>query len=163
MEHHIQRTLAAIDGVNVAIAEPVRVPPESKAVAGLLVLLFGMSLVSEPSYPPLAPPHLAAVAPEFIVDQGRLHADARNIEVLQALARQSDDPLLQGAAAELDELVTALGRGTINERQLLERLDALEQRLADHQLPETPLDFSQEVSAMADELQRSSLQYCVAI
>ena len=152
MELHIERTLAGIDRVDVRPAEPFALPGELLPALGIGALLIVVSLMIEPEYPELSAVALPEPAPEIIVDTGRLLADARNIEALQLLAETSDDPELQQAAAELDQLVDALQRGAIREEELLQRLDALDELLAARDAPEAPLDLSPALEDIADEL-----------
>lgn len=135
MRLHVERTLARAGQVRVAPAQPLRLPPEVWPALGLLALLVVIGLLREPEHPPLVPISYPEPAPEIIVDTGRLLEDARNIEALRDLAARSGDEDLQEVARELDRLVTELQRGTIGEEELLDRLAALDERIAASEAP----------------------------
>jgi hypothetical protein len=135
MRLHVERALARAGQVRVAPAQPLRLPPEVWPALGLVALLVVIGLLREPEHPPLVPISYPEPAPEIIVDTGRLLEDARNIEALRELAERSGDDDLQEVARELDRLVTELQRGTISEEELLDRLAALDERIAASEAP----------------------------
>lgn len=156
MARHIERAMTRLDQVSVASAEPFRAPAGwLGAVAGLAAFGLAWALAPTPNYPPLPAPVIAPPLAEHILDRGRLLEDMRNIEALRDAAVRSGNEDLQAVSNELDDLVQGLQSGTVTSHEMLDRLAAIEESLADQDAPPEPPDLEEVLQQVAAEVDQT--------